>query len=105
MISTSDAREKTPFRPLPQGLQTAAARILAEVGLFQWKESVSRKGEAARWHIGIQAQRVKEILEEEGEDPDRYGLFCETRDGEESRLALRMDQLLILMLSAIFNRR
>lgn len=126
-INTSDAREKTPLAPIPAGVRRAVRRVLAGVGVFQWRASVDGKGaDRARLHIGVTAQGVRDAFLAEGEDPERWALFCAdpvTRDvaragGEEGRpetfervpvldeagapvmrLGLRLDQLMILALA------
>jgi hypothetical protein len=77
-INTSDAREKTSFDPIPQALQRSIRRVMDQIGVFQWRDAVSRKGaDAARLHIGVTAQAVREAFLAEGLDPARYALFCE----------------------------
>lgn len=106
-INTSDAREKTQLEPVNDALRRAAARIKAGIGAFQWLEAVERKGaDRARIHIGVTAQAVRDAFVAEGLDPGRYALFCEdvlteagdARPTRPTRLGVRMDQVLALML-------
>jgi hypothetical protein len=77
-INTSDAREKTALSPIPDGVKRAVRRVIAQVGVFQWLESVERKGaDRARKHVGVTAQAVRDAFAAEGEDPARWALFCE----------------------------
>jgi len=77
-IQTSDARDKTALTPIPEGVRRAARRIMAGVGVFQWRASVAEKGAGgARLHVGVTAQAVRDAFLAEGEDPTRWGLFCE----------------------------
>jgi hypothetical protein len=77
VISTSDAREKTPLSPLPIEVLRAVCQIMPQIGVFQWQDSIACKGpNAARFHIGVTAQTVRDAFEEQGLDPDRWGLFC-----------------------------
>jgi len=102
-INTSDAREKTALAPIPEGVKRAARRIIAGIGVFQWRARVEAKGESgARLHVGVTAQAVREAFAAEGEDPARWALFCEdaAADGE-TRLGLRPDQLHWLALAAL----
>lgn len=75
-INTSDAREKTPVRPLNAAELRAAQRLALEIGVYQWLEAVAEKGDAARQHVGMTVQRAIEIMEEEGLDPWAYGFMC-----------------------------
>lgn len=101
-INTSDAREKTSLQPLPAGVRRAILRVLGGVGAFQWLEAREQKGEAARLHVGVTAQAVRDAFSAEGEDPARWAMFCADGDGVGGeRLSLRMDQLLLAMISVI----
>ena len=43
---------------------------------FKFNDAVAIKGDSARWHVGVVAQRVKEAFESEGIDPFAYGILC-----------------------------
>ena len=76
-INTSDAAEKTELAPLPPALRRAVRRVMREVGVFQWRDAVARKGESrARLHVGTTAQAVQYAFAAEGLDPARFALFC-----------------------------
>ncbi|MDX2237836.1 MAG: DUF2793 domain-containing protein [Hyphomonadaceae bacterium] len=99
-INTSDAREKTPLAPLPDAALRAARAVMRALGVFQWRDAVASKGaDAARLHVGVTAQDVRDAFLREGEDPTRWGLFC--IDPESGRHGLRMDQVLLLMIAAL----
>jgi hypothetical protein len=53
-------------------------RAWGKVGYVQYKfkDAVQAKGNGARWHFGLIAQRVKEAFESEGLDAFKYGLLC-----------------------------
>lgn len=74
-INTSDEREKLWNGELTPAHLAAARRIVAEIGLFQFLDAVAEKGEdGARIHIGPRAQRVAEIMIDEGlEDAPAMG--------------------------------
>lgn len=76
-INTSDAREKTDPRPLTDA-EKACALELAKMGpgMFQWLDSVAKKGENARWHVGFTVQQVMAVMQKHGLDPARYGCVC-----------------------------
>jgi hypothetical protein len=75
-INTSDAREKTPVRPLTDQELAAAKALAREVGVFGWLAAIEQKGDAARLHIGMTVQRAMEIMGAHGLDAVRYGLVC-----------------------------
>lgn len=76
-ISTSDAREKTPVRPLSEAEIAWAQDIAHEVGAFRFLTAVAEKGEdEARLHVGTTVQRVIELGRSRGLDPLRYAFIC-----------------------------
>ena len=99
-ISTSDEREKQQITDVPENVLDA----WEDVNFYQFKfnDSVAEKGDAARLHTGLIAQRIKSVFEAHGLDAAAYGLFCfdaweESEDvpaGE--RYALRYEECLIL---------
>lgn len=76
VINTSDAREKTPVRPLTAAETAAAAALGDEIGVYQWLAMIESKGSAARQHIGLTVQRAIEVLEAHGVDPFARGFIC-----------------------------
>lgn len=75
-INTSDAREKTPVRPLTQSEIAAAKDLSRGVGAYRFLDAVAKKGDAAREHIGMTVQRAIEIMESHGLNPFGYGFIC-----------------------------
>jgi hypothetical protein len=73
-INTSDEREKQQIKPIDE----AALRAWAKVEYCQYKfnDAVEKKGDNARWHFGLVAQRVKEAFESEGLNAFDYGVLC-----------------------------
>lgn len=73
-INTSDERAKQQIKPI----DAAALRAWGKVEYVQYKfnDAVAKKGNGARWHFGLIAQRVKEAFESEGLDAFEYGLLC-----------------------------
>lgn len=73
-INTSDERSKIEI----QSIEDAVLRAWSRVNYTQFKfiDSVEAKGQGARWHFGLIAQRVKEAFEAEGLDAFKYGLLC-----------------------------
>jgi hypothetical protein len=74
-INTSDAREKEERE---EGIDPAVLRAWGKVNYsqFKFKDAIARKGDGARWHIGVIAQQVQQAFESEGLDAFAYGLLC-----------------------------
>ncbi len=72
-IYTSDEREKIwiGIREDSRAVWLRIAnRIFGELGLYQWRDAVEEKGEeSARMHFGTRAQRVWQIVADEGLAP------------------------------------
>lgn len=73
-INTSDEREKQQIKPIDDAALRAWAKV--EYCQFKFNDAVAEKGDGARWHFGVIAQRVKEAFESEGLDAFAYGLLC-----------------------------
>ena len=73
-INTADERMKDNVRAPDEALMRAWGRVGFKV--FQFKDALAKKGDAARLHIGVIAQQVRAAFAAEGLDADRYGLFC-----------------------------
>lgn len=73
-ILTSDEREKQGIAPITDAVLDAWAEV--EWVTYLWREAVATKGEAARVHFGLIAQRVRDAFERRGLDPFRYGVLC-----------------------------
>ena len=73
-INTSDEREKQQIKPIDPAALRAWAKV--EYCEFKFNNAVALKGDRARWHIGVIAQKVKEAFESEGLDAFTYGLLC-----------------------------
>jgi hypothetical protein len=101
-INTSDATEKTPLQPVPEAVKCAVRRVIAGIGVFQWRDAVAAKGDAARLHVGVTAQAVAEAFAAEGVDAQRWALFCaDELPGGQTRLGVRYEQLLALGLACL----
>lgn len=73
-INTSDERTKQDFSPVPDAWLDAWGEV--EWSRFRFKDSVAEKGDAARWHIGLVAQQVRDIFASHGLDALEIGLLC-----------------------------
>ena len=75
-INTADSREKTTLTALTTNEINASKALAKEFGTYKWLSAVSEKGSNARTHIGITAQKVKEIMEANSLDPTKYAFYC-----------------------------
>ena len=73
-INTSDERKKQNISNIPDRVLDA----WGEVGFYEFRfnDSIERKGEKARFHTGLIAQRIKDTFEKYSIDPFKYGLLC-----------------------------
>lgn len=74
-INTSDENSKDIRL---EGIDPAVLRAWAKVEFYQYKfrDAIELKGDGARWHFGVVAQRVKAAFESEGLDAFAYGVLC-----------------------------
>jgi hypothetical protein len=127
-IATSDINLKDDIEDLSQSERNAASKIKNSIKKYRWKDAKEQKGENARIHVGVIAQEVQKIFEDEGLDAHRYAIFCEDTfwKGEEemgsegetrmmpvtsqtekegyekvTRLGVRYEQLLAFIISAL----
>lgn len=75
-INTSDENTKQDIAVLDDAEKRVAVRIKGLIKKFRFKDAVAEKGDAARIHIGVIAQEVRDAFIAEGLDANRYGLFC-----------------------------
>jgi len=126
VINTSDGNLKTDIEDLSGAERAVAVQIKALIKKFRYLDSIERKGDQARIHVGVIAQDVADAFAEQGLDAGRYALFCEdvwhTREAsledseelveqvcgaedegavEHRRLGIRYDQLLAFVISAL----
>ncbi|HDS1816347.1 TPA: tail fiber domain-containing protein [Pseudomonas putida] len=73
-IATSDENYKCHLKPIDDLAIRAWSRV--EYMQYKFKDSVEEKGDGARWHFGVVAQRVKEAFEAEGGNAHEYGVLC-----------------------------
>lgn len=71
---SSDERIKTPLADVPDDILDAWGDV--QWGEFQYLDAVEAKGESARLHLGLIAQRVKAVFEARGLDACEYGILC-----------------------------
>ena len=75
-INTSDERLKQDVQPLTEAEKRVAVALRGLIVTYRMIDSVEEKGEDARIHTGVIAQRVAEAFAAEGLDAARYGLWC-----------------------------
>lgn len=73
-INTSDERQKQDIDSIDEAVFRAWEKV--DFKQFKFKDAVEKKGENARVHIGLIAQKVKAVFEAEGLDAFKYGLLC-----------------------------
>lgn len=73
-IGTSDERLKDNIAPIEERLLDAWEDV--EWVQFQFKEALAEKGETARMHFGLIAQRVENVFKQHNLDAFALGLLC-----------------------------
>nr|WP_128755123.1 tail fiber domain-containing protein [Pantoea vagans] len=75
-INTSDVTTKT-FLDIDQAEKLAASEIKGMMRKFQFNDAISEKGsDKARYHFGVGAQYVRDVLIKHGLEPDMYAFLC-----------------------------
>ena len=102
-IQTSDENFKEEIGEIPEAVFKAWANV--KFVQYKFKDAVKEKGENARYHIGLIAQRIVAAFKAEGLDAFAYGLVCRDvlKDGGEI-LSLRYDECLALECAYERNR-
>lgn len=93
-ISTSDEREKQDIEEIPDEVLDAWGDV--KFYRFKYKNAVQEKGENARYHIGLIAQRIKEVFENHNLNAFDYGLLCYDEWEDGNRYSLRYEECLCL---------
>lgn len=73
-VSTSDERAKAEISDIPDAWLDAWSDVQWQ--RFKYKDAVKKKGDGARWHVGLIAQRVRDVFQAHGVDPFAIGLLC-----------------------------
>lgn len=73
-ISTSDENEKQDIGPVPDEWLDAWGDV--EWVRYRARDAVQAKGNVARWHVGLVAQRVRDCFAARGLDAFELGLLC-----------------------------
>lgn len=76
-INTSDERKKSEFFDITDAERKAALEIKGSIRKFKMLDAVEEKGfDDARWHFGVGAQTVGNIMRKHGLNPEEYGFWC-----------------------------
>ena len=75
-ISTSDVRLKQNIEPLDEAEKRVGITLKGLIKKYKWKSAAERKGDAARYHVGVIAQDVEQAFIDEGLDGFNYGILC-----------------------------
>ena len=102
-IQTSDENLKEEIGEIPEAVFKAWEKV--KFVQYKFKDAVKEKGEKARYHIGLIAQRIVAAFKTEGLDAFDFGLVCRDtlEDGGEI-LSLRYDECLALECAYERNR-
>ncbi len=73
-IDTSDERKKASVAAIPDAVLDAWGEVNWQQ--FQMQDAITEKGENARLHTGLIAQRIDAAFRAHGLDASHYGLFC-----------------------------
>ena len=83
-VVTSNEKLKTELLTISERERSAAIEIKNSISKYKMIDSVEKKGfDGARWHFGVGAQTVGEILKKHGLDPSEYGFWCKDYWGDE----------------------
>ena len=102
-IISSDENLKQDIRQLTEAEKRVAQACKGLLRAYRWKSRVAEEGDNARIHVGIIAQELKAAFEAEGLDASHYSMFIEGTedDGQTKKLAVRYEQLLAFVISAL----
>lgn len=101
-IQTSDENLKDEIGEIPEAVFKAWEKV--KFVRYKFKDSVREKGDKARFHVGLVAQRIVSAFSSEGLDAFEYGIVCRDIDDNGSEiLSLRYDECLAL--ECAFERR
>jgi len=84
-INTSDERAKQDIGEIPDAWLDAWGEV--SWCRYKWKDAVAEKGEAARWHTGLIAQRVLDVFANHSIDAMDIGLLCYDEWGDEDEVS------------------
>lgn len=100
---------KTSVEPFTQNELKASKLLADEIGLYQFLDSISTKGDQARRHVGMTVQRAIEIMTQCDLEPFEYGFICydewvDDAGETQSQYAFRYDQLSMFIIRGLSER-
>lgn len=105
VIQTSDARFKQQIESFSNVEKRVAIKLKSIIKKFKYNDSVKKKSENARIHIGVLAQEVKDVFNSEGLDAFEYGIICYDEWKEQDKIkntyGIRYDELTMFILAAL----
>jgi len=81
-INTSDEREKDR-EEINDAERAAALEIKKDIWKYRRTDSIEEKGDSARYHFGVGAQSVGDIMRKHGLNPELYAFYCYDEWGDE----------------------
>lgn len=75
VISTSDAREKSPVRQMNDNEIACAEELSDLIGFYQWLKDIDKDGAEARWQVGSTAQKMDEVFKKYNLNSQAYGII------------------------------
>lgn len=80
-INTSDERCKEQIQDIPEAILDAWEKVHYQT--YKFSDAVEEKGNGARFHFGVIAQRVKQAFESAGQDPFACAVLCHDEWGDQ----------------------
>lgn len=91
VTTSSDERLKQQIRDIDDAERRVAVAAKGLLKAYKYNDAVEKKGDGARWHIGIIAQELKAAFEAEGLDAHEYGMFMYTEVWEAQEWIVDVD--------------
>jgi len=91
VTTSSDERLKQQIRDIDDAERRVAVAAKGLLKAYKYNDAVEKKGDSARWHIGIIAQELKSAFEAEGLDAHDYGMFMYTEVWEAQEWIVDVD--------------
>lgn len=84
VIQSSDERLKQHISSLNNDIVKAWNEV--NICQYKWIDAIDKKGNGARYHIGLIAQKIKDVFEKHGINAFEYGLLCYDKWDEENEI-------------------
>lgn len=104
---SSDINLKDDIQPLNESEKLVAQKLKTLIKRYKLKSAIEEKGfDAARYHVGMIAQEVKDTFTEFGLDWHDYGLICYKEDIDKEgnpieNYSIRYEELLAFIISSL----